>query len=229
MHRKGTNLCIAADVLNAEQLLHLAEVVGPHICVFKTHIDTFNDFSYDVVRRLHVLSEMHDFIIFEDRKFADIGNTVSLQYSGGVHQIASWSHMTNAHIVPGEGVIKGLKKVGLPMGRGCLLLAEMSSQGTLAHGDYTDKAVDMALEHDDFVMGFISTNPKSWPRFDLVNKGMIHMTPGVHLTPHDVICDRGSDVIIVGRGIYEAVDPCKEAIIYKEEGWKAYVASLATC
>jgi uridine monophosphate synthetase len=236
MHKKKTNLCIAADVLTPRELLHLAETIGPHICVFKTHIDTLQNFSYEVVRRLHVLSEMHDFIIFEDRKFADIGNTVSLQYAGGMYEIASWSHMTNAHIVPGDGVISGLKKVGKPLGRGCLLLAEMSSQGTLACGDYTRQAVDMALKHDDFVMGFISTNPKAWPQYDLLkHKGMIHMTPGVqlarggdclgqrYLTPHDVICERGSDVIIVGRGIYEAEDPLAEAIKYKDEGWKAYM------
>jgi uridine monophosphate synthetase len=238
MHKKKTNLAVAGDVTDASNLLYVAEAVGPHICVFKTHIDTLKDFSYDVVRRLHVLSEMHDFVIFEDRKFADIGNTVSLQYSGGVHEIASWSHMTNAHIVSGEGVISGLKKVGQPMGRGCLLLAEMSSQGTLAQGDYTMKAVEMASNHDDFVMGFISTNPKAWPCFDTMDKGMIHMTPGVqlsrggdvlgqrYLTPHDVICERGSDVIIVGRGIYEADDPREEAIRYKNAGWSAYEKSL---
>ncbi len=238
MHRKKTNLCVAADVLKADQLLKLADAVGPHICVLKTHIDTLEDFEYDVVRRLHVLSDVYDFLIFEDRKFADIGNSVCRQYGGGIYEIASWSHMTNAHILPGEGVIDGLKKVGKPLGRGCLLLAEMSSKGTMAHGEYTMKAVDMAKKHDDFIMGFISVNPKQWPCYNTMDKGMIHMTPGVHLaregdelgqqytSPHDVIAEKGSDVIIVGRGIYEAPDPRAEAERYKLEGWKAYEASL---
>ena len=57
------------------------------------------------------------------------------QYRDGVYRIASWSHLVNAHLVPGPGIIDGLKTVGAPLRRGLLLLAEMSSKGTLAAGE----------------------------------------------------------------------------------------------
>lgn len=120
--------------------------------------------------------------------------------SGGLYQISSWSHIVNAHAVPGPGVVKGLGAVGKPLGRGCLLIAQMSSQGSLATGEYTKAAVSplllrsflpirlqqlyfryvslqlqMAEEHSDFVIGFICGSKISErPEF-------IHMTPGVQM------------------------------------------------
>ena len=44
-----------------------------------------------------------------NRKFADIGQTVALQYGKGVHRISSWSHIVNAHLVSGPGVLEGLR------------------------------------------------------------------------------------------------------------------------
>ncbi|KAG5458870.1 MAG: hypothetical protein BJ554DRAFT_825, partial [Olpidium bornovanus] len=72
MHRKRTNLSVAVDVTKKADLLRLAEAVGPEICLLKTHIDIVEDFDQELVDRLVGLARQHDFMIFEDRKFADI-------------------------------------------------------------------------------------------------------------------------------------------------------------
>ncbi|KAK4836161.1 hypothetical protein QYF36_019354 [Acer negundo] len=71
----------------------------------------------------------------------------------------------------------------------------MSSTGNLAMGDYTAAAVTIAEEQSDFVIGFIS-----------------------------VINERGSDIIIVGRGIIKAEDSTEIAHEYHLQGWDAYLA-----
>lgn len=228
MDTKQTNLAVSPDVTNKVEFLALADSVGPEICLFKTHIDVVEDFDQDLVDQMVALSKKHNFMIFEDRKFADIGNTVKLQYGKGIYHIADWAHMVNAHTVPGPGIIKGLKEVGIPKGRGLLLLAEMSPEGNLATGSYTDASIQMAEEHDDFVIGFITMRKLTDdPKF-------INMTPGVKLqsggdglgqvykTPESVIIENESDVIIVGRGIYQADDPQAAAQAYRKAGWDAY-------
>jgi len=229
--KKQTNLCLSADVSHAAELLNLVDKVGAEICLLKTHVDILSDFTPNFIKQLNYLANKHQFLIFEDRKFADIGYTVKQQYAGGLYQIANWADIVNAHTVPGPGVIQGLREVGLAKKRGLLLLAEMSSAGSLAKGAYTEASLAMAKEYPDFVMGFISQHQLT------ENPGLLQLTPGVqsdssgadglgqhYISPEQAITQNGTDIIIVGRGIYQADDPAARAHYYRKSAWKAYLS-----
>ncbi|EFP89988.1 orotidine 5'-phosphate decarboxylase [Puccinia graminis f. sp. tritici] len=256
MDDKQSNLCVSVDVTNKASFLRIVEAVGDHVCMIKTHIDIIDDFDQDLIEKLVELSQRHNFMIFEDRKFADIGNTVKYQYSSGIYKIAEWSDITNAHTVPGEGVITGLAEVGIPRGRGLLLLAEMSSKGTLAKDSYTVETVEMARRHPEFVIGFISQRRLEGLGVEATThqsdgarpEDFLVLSPGVGLdvsgdqlgqnyrTPDQVVYQSGADVIIVGRGIYGQQDKSgdsnqaiiAQAIRYKQAGWEAYLKRLAS-
>jgi uridine monophosphate synthetase len=228
MDSKQSNLALSADVATAKELLALADLLGPEICILKTHIDIIGDFTPALTKELRKLADKHQFLIFEDRKFADIGNTVKHQYEGGVYRIVEWADIVNAHSLPGPGIIQGLAEAGIKHQRGLLMLAEMSSAGNLLDKNYRQHTLRMAQEHPDFVIGFITQHALS------DEPHWINMTPGVkleggtdklgqrYITPDIAIGENGSDIIIVGRGILAASDPLTEARKYRQTGWKAY-------
>lgn len=256
---KKTNLCASLDVTTSAELIRLADLVGPHVCMIKTHIDIIDDFTHaDTVLPLKALALKHGFMLFEDRKFADIGNTVKHQYKNGVYRIAEWSDITNAHGVPGEGIIKGLragaeetvaeqvkediskweaspyKEFLVPspsekLARGLLMLAELSCKGSLATGEYSKQTIELARSDPEFVVGFIAQNR---PKGD--SEDWLILTPGVGLDDTgdalgqqyrtvDDVMSTGTDIIIVGRGLYgKGRDPVEEAKRYQKAGWEAY-------
>lgn len=235
MEEKKSNLCASVDVSTTKEFLDLIEKLAPFICLVKTHIDIIDDFSYEgTIVPLLELSKKHKFMIFEDRKFADIGNTVKKQYSGGVYQIAKWADITNAHGITGAGIVSGLKEAAAESTsepRGLLMLAELSSKGSLAYGEYTEKTVEIAKTDKDFVIGFIAQRDMGGKAegFDWLT-----MTPGVGLDDKgdalgqqyrtvDEVIATGTDIIIVGRGLFgKGRDPRVEGERYRKAGWEAY-------
>ena len=230
MEKKKSNLSLAADLTRKNALLKLVDFIGPSLCLLKTHIDILEDFDKGFIQELKALSQQHQFLIFEDRKFADIGHTVSLQYARGLYHISSWADFINAHPIVGPGVIEGLKKEN--QGQALLLLAQMSSQGHLMKEGYLKQVLKLADEYSDFVGGFISMGQVS------ANPAFIHMTPGVQLQEgkdslkqsyqsiEQVLSKKMSDLIIVGRALYEASNPQEKALEYQKAGWQAYLTRL---
>lgn len=140
------------------------QALGPYICLLKTHIDII-DFPASslplttFLSQLTALATSHTFLLFEDRKFADIGSTTALQYSAGLYRISSWAHIVNAHALPGRGILQGLQSAvpeALCDQRACLLLYEMSSEGHLFSEGYKNSVLGMARENRGFVMGFVA-------------------------------------------------------------------------
>uniref|UniRef100_A0A182QCX4 Uridine 5'-monophosphate synthase n=1 Tax=Anopheles farauti TaxID=69004 RepID=A0A182QCX4_9DIPT len=240
MATKKTTLCLAADLTKSEDILNLADAVGPYICLLKTHCDIVCDFSEQFVRSLQSLARQHNFLLLEDRKFADIGNTVAQQYGGGLYRIADWADLVTVHALPGQGILKGLKSaIGTDKqaaSRAVFLLAEMSTEGALTDEKYSSATVKMATEMDpDFVAGIVCQSK------DLVaSPGLLQLTPGVKLeegvdglgqlydSPERVVKDKGADICVVGRGILASKTPSDTARIYRDRLWEAYLERIGT-
>ncbi|ALC46689.1 r-l [Drosophila busckii] len=236
MANKQTNLCLAADLTKAADILDMAEKCGPYICLLKTHVDIVEDFSDSFISSLQTLAKQHNFVLMEDRKFADIGNTVSLQYSKGIYKISSWADLVTAHTLPGRSIVQGLKAALEGEERGVFLLAEMSSSGNLIDDKYKETSVKIATEGGDvdFVAGVVcqSSNCFAFP-------GLIQLTPGVKInenvdklgqqyqTPEHVVKQLGADIAVVGRGILQASNPQQAAINYRDRLWAAYTERVA--
>lgn len=205
MVRKQSNLCLSVDLTSTEKILNLLEKVGEHICLVKTHVDIIEDFTDSFTSQLKQLADQLNFLILEDRKFADIGNTVSLQYLKGTHKIGEWADCVTVHSLPGEGILKAINGSINGVSRGVFLLAEMSSevrkvyssfsdkvcglfvlcvimyhnfdfQGNLITPEYTEETVKMAAKYPDLITGFVCQNKKVFS-----NPGLIQLTPGVQL------------------------------------------------
>jgi len=86
---KSTNLCCAVDLTDAEKILDVARKIGEHVCALKLHVDTIENFSDSFIFQLQTIARNLNFMLFEDRKFADIGNTVDLQFRCGIFKISS--------------------------------------------------------------------------------------------------------------------------------------------
>ncbi len=231
---KKSNLVLSLDVTSQKEFFVILDEVASEIVMLKTHVDMLDDYDENFVPKLQEYSKKYDFIIFEDRKFADIGNTVKHQYRNGVYKIKDWAEFVTVHLVAGEGILKGL--FGGIENRSSFVLARMSSKGNLINETYSRKCFEIARKFPNVISGFIGhgKDVEDIKRYKAkFPAGMLLLTPGVklvrgsdamgqqYITVEDAI-NGGADCIIVGRGIIKAEDRKKEAKVYRERAWKCY-------
>jgi len=157
MQEKQSNLALSLDVSDKKFFFDILERCADQTLILKTHIDIIEGFNDQFINRLLTLREKYNFLIFEDRKFADIGNTVKLQYTSGIFKIIDWADIVNAHIFPGSGIIQGLRQAWKESKRdqGLILLPQMTSRENLFTSQVMQKAVEWSQKYSDYVIGFI--------------------------------------------------------------------------
>ena len=238
MQRKQSNLVLSLDVTSQSEFFAILEKAASEIVMLKTHVDILDDYDEHFTGKLQEYARRYDFHIFEDRKFADIGNTVRMQYRKGIYKISEWSEFITVHLVAGAAILSGLFD-GLE-GRSSFLLARMSSKGNLINEAYTRKAIEAGRNNPKVVSGFIGhgKDQSDIRRFKAkFPAGMLLLMPGVklesgtdklgqqYITIEDAI-GGGADCIIVGRGIIKSENPGVTARIYRDRAWTAYTKRL---
>lgn len=233
--RKQSLVCLAADRRTMSGLFELIDSVGPYLAALKTHVDLVDDWTPESWSDFCEKARDADLLIFEDRKFADIGK-ISRDQMAGVYDIRSWSDLVTAHLISGPDIVDGLQAGWDDVGRsgGVLLLAQMSSRGNLLNPNYTDEVVAKGKSHPG-VFGFIGNGSSPEELIDLrlkVGSEKLIWTPGVNLAvgdgemgqryghPHDAVL-AGSDCIIVGSGIHRSDNPTESAKQYAQSSWNA--------
>uniref|UniRef100_A0A183BK99 Ras-related protein Rab-43 n=1 Tax=Globodera pallida TaxID=36090 RepID=A0A183BK99_GLOPA len=247
MVTKRTNICLAVDYTRTAHILEVVSVAKEHICALKLHRDIVEDFDAQFVAKLHQLATDHQFLIVEDRKFADTGKTMELQLTGGHLPAADWADLVTAHALSGMPSIAALKPiVTSPSHRlaGLLLIAQLSTEGALTDGAYAAKCAQVGRQCGaDLVAGFICQQRcHGGPDIDDKTKTQfLHWTPGVNLSgasgdglgqrwraPAEAVGRDACDIVVVGRGITAADDVGAEARRYARVTFqtKSFVTSV---
>ena len=227
---KKTNICFSADFTNSSELLYWIELTAPYICILKTHIDILEDFNYSIIEKIKKLSLEYNFLIFEDRKFGDIGKTFEKQLYKGIYKIGLWADIITIHGICADGMLSYMNSLPNSIKKpSVLIVSQMSSANNLINKDYSLKCYNLATKYNNLVLGFISQN-----RFiDYSSNKFLFISPGIRLEEEkvsdqkyrnhkDAIVTDGNDLIIVGSCIYGSKEPKKILSKIRNESYNFY-------
>ena len=205
INKKKTNICLSADVTSIAELFSLIELLGDNICMLKLHHDIIVDFFDNLNYTINVLNfykDKYDFVIWEDRKFADIGYIMEKQVK---NHISKWADVISVH--PISGVESVIQLNFIPV----ILIGELSSTGSLTTNEYSSKVEEME-DYLSNLVGYVCQHK--------MGKNVLNFVPGISLLSG--VDNKGqqyrslsdnyldfADIFVVGRAITNSDNPKK--------------------
>lgn len=201
---KKTKICLAADVDTMDELFNIIDQLGDHICILKLHHDIINDFNDNMeknINKLNKLKTKHNFLIWEDRKFADIGFVMEKQIN---NHISKWADLVSIHPIAGKESVKYcLNNTDI----GIILIGEMSSSNQLINKEYQNEVVKITQEFSN-IIGIVCQHK--------MTDNLLNIVPGISLKmsednkgqKYNSINNRlFADIFVVGRSICKSINP----------------------
>jgi uridine monophosphate synthetase len=207
-HSKMTKLIVSLDLVDPHKILLMIELLHPYILGIKLHVDTivFDNMSYNAfINKIVDYKKRFGLYVIEDRKLADIGYTNSRV----VNNIKKFADAITIHSVSGISAIQSVDNSDI----GIILIQKLSCANNLIDYSYTFKTIEMGKQLNNLI-GYVGQNK--------IDNNSFLFTPGVALssgddgndqrynTPRRAL-EKGTNVFIVGRAIYNADDPISVA------------------
>jgi len=162
------NIIWAADVPSMKVLFEQLDIYGEKISVLKLHIDTFVDFSQENLFKLVDYKKKYNLILWEDRKFADIGNIMIKQVKNSIYYYLDWVDVFSIHCITGYESLNATMSE-FPKLK-WILIGQLSSNGNLIDEDYKNKCKEIYKMNENIV-GVVCQ--------EYLGPEYIHIVPGI--------------------------------------------------
>ena len=171
LKRLNKRIIWAADCASMEEMLDKLDTYGPHIGILKTHMDTFSDFNEHKLVRFIALKKKYDLLVWEDRKFADIGMIMDKQINNSVLRYDKWVDVFSLHAITGRESLETVFNRNPDFK--WIIIGQLSCPDNLIDKIYTQSAKSIYDSYEN-VIGMVCQ--------DYLGPEVIHIIPGISNT-----------------------------------------------
>ncbi|MEM3396427.1 MAG: orotidine-5'-phosphate decarboxylase [Thermoplasmata archaeon] len=207
MLQRKKGLILALDVTERERALKIVREVYQYVDAIKVNYPLVLGCGIEIVKEIAPMK-----YVLCDFKIADIPNTnrliAELAFGKGASGVI-------VHAFPGRDSLKAVKDVADKFGGDVFTVVEMSHPGG---AEFTAKHAEefASIAREVGARGIIApaTRPEKIERLrKIIGEEMLILSPGVGVQGGNPVqaIKAGADYLIVGRSIYEAANPAKEA------------------